>query len=83
MRLFGFNVIQNRDLKRSLSEDETRQLHNAWMNDVGAWMTPDCLQKYNYLLEEAEKLGKEKGKDKYKDKKGTSKGSAGKPAKGI
>lgn len=53
------------------------------MNDVGAWMTPGCLQQYNDLLEGAQELGKEKGTGKSKDKKGKSKGSAGTPAKGV
>ena len=52
------------------------------MNDVGAWMSPDCLQQYNDLMQEADELDEGKGKGKAKkgwDKgkfKGKGKGSA-------
>ena len=56
-------------MKRSLSEAETAALHNAWMNDVSSWMTPDCLQQYDDLIQQADELGfKGKGKSKGKNK---------------
>ena len=79
------NVGDIRDLnfKRSLTTEEMRKVHNAWMNDVSAWMSPECLQQYEDLMQQADELdkGKGKGKDTRKDK-GANKGSAGKPAKG-
>ena len=59
------------------------KLQDAWMNDVSAWMSPECLQQYEDLMQRADELdkGKGKGKDTRKDK-GANKGSAGKPAKG-
>ena len=84
LRMFNVNEIQDTDFKRALTQDEARSLHNAWMNDVGAWMSPDCLQKYSDLMQEADELDKGKGKGKAKkgwDKgKGKDKGSAAKPA---
>ena len=96
LRMFNVNEIQDTDFKRSLTHDETKSLHNFWMNDVGAWMSPDCLQQYNDLMQEADELDKGKGKGKAekgwvkgKDKgkgkgkgKGKDKGSAAKPAHG-
>ena len=54
-------------MKRSLSEEETAALHNAWMNDVSSWMSRDCLQQYDDLIELAKVMdfiGKGKGKGK-------------------
>ena len=83
-RLFDAKVFQDRDLRRSLSMDETKALHNEWMNDVASWMNPDCLQQYNDLIDEADELDKNKGKGKRQGKKskakGKEKGSVGKPA---
>ena len=83
-RLHNVGEIRDIDFKRSLEKEETRKLHNAWMNDVGAWMSPDCLQQYNDLIQEADELDKGNGKGKAKkgrDKgKGKNKGSAAKPA---
>ena len=80
VRLHNFGDIQDVDLERSLDNAETAKLHNAWMNDVGAWMSPDCLQQYNDLSQEADELDKGKGKGSAgKSAKGVEKGSAGKP----
>ena len=78
-RLHNVGEIRDIDFKRSLEKDETRKLHNAWMNDVGAWMSPDCLQQYNDLIQEADELDKGKGKGSGgKSAKGVEKGNAGK-----
>ena len=37
--------ISDRDFMRSLTEKETRMVHNRWMNDVHAWMSSDCLKE--------------------------------------
>ena len=34
----------------SLSEPEMTLVHNAWMNDVSAWMNEKCLDQYTELL---------------------------------
>ena len=93
--LYATDDIRDQDHRRSLTEEEMRSLHNAWMNDVERWMSPDCLQEYNALISEAEELesyggkhkGKGRGKSKGKDKgRGKSKddknGSAEKPEHG-
>jgi len=78
-------------MHRSLTEAETALLHNAWMNDVGAWMSKDCLDRCNEYIEEADELdrariaGKGRGKSKGKGhgkSKGAKHGSAEKPAHG-
>ena len=54
---------QNKDanLKRSLEEPETKDIHNAWMNDVRSWMTPGPLKEYEDLITEANRLDQGKG----------------------
>ena len=59
--------ISDRDFTRSLSEAETTLVHNAWMNDVSAWMNKMCLEQYDELVSQESTKGK-------------GKGSAGKPA---
>ena len=44
------HTISDRDLTRSLDENEAKLLHNAWMNDVSEWMNAECLAQYNQLL---------------------------------
>ena len=39
LRLHSLGEIPDIDFKRSLTETETRALHNAWMNDVREWMS--------------------------------------------
>ena len=85
MELHRLKEIPDIDFKRSLETWEVQSLHNKWMNDVGSWMTPDCLQQYNDLIQEAEELEKGKGKGNAGKlakgtKKGENKGKAGKPA---
>ena len=76
-RLFHLGHINDEDLKRSLTETECKLVHNAWMNDVSAWMSSDCLQDYNTLIREADALPTGKS-----GKKGGGKGSAAKPVVG-
>ena len=59
-------VFSDRDFTRSLDEHEARLLHNAWMDDVSAWISTECLAQYNQLLTH--------------DSEGKGKGSAAKPA---
>ena len=80
--LFNMNEFADRDPSRTLSNDETKKIHNAWMNDVGSWMAEDVLAQYQALLREADELDQQKGKGKQGGKAGRGKGSAGKPAKG-
>ena len=74
--------ISDLDFKRSLDNDETKAIHNAWMNQVDDWMSAECLQTYDHLLEQAEEVDAQakKGKRKEKPPKGRKKGSAAKPA---
>ena len=75
-RLFdNHRQIPDLDFKRSLDNDETKAIHNAWMNDVSDWMSADCLQRYNFLLAQAEELDKQTktGKGKEKPPKGMKK----------
>ena len=80
-RLFNMGELPDRDLLRDLGKDDTAKIHNAWMNDVGSWMTEEALAEYDELLREAGELDLEKGKGKQGGKSGRGKGSAGKPAK--
>ena len=76
------------NFQRSLDDDETKHVHNAWMNDVAAWMHPACLQRYQSLLSEADERdrlgvkgrGKTSGRQKDRNEK-KQKGSAAKPAR--
>ena len=52
--------ISDRDFARSLSEAETTLVHNAWMNDVSAWMNKTCLEQYNELMSQESTKGKGK-----------------------
>ena len=70
--LYEAQEIADLDFKRSLQKWEMQQLHNQWMNDVGSWMSPDCLKQYNDYIWEATRRDKGKGKGK---------GNAGKLAK--
>ena len=82
-KLFDNNrQIPDLDFKRSLDNDETKAIHNAWMNHVDDWMSAECLQTYDLLLEQAEELDEQatNGKGKEKPPKGRKKGSAAKPA---
>ena len=81
----------DRNLDRCLTAEETKKIHNLWMNDVKSWMSTECLQQYEKLLAKADEYDKGKGKGKKgeydkgkgKGKKGTKgKGGAGKSAKG-
>ena len=81
----------DRDLDRCLTAEETKKIHNLWMNDVKSWMSKECLQQYETLLAKADEYDKGKGKGKKgeydkgkgKGKKGMKgKGGAGKSAKG-
>ena len=71
--------ISDRDFTRSLSEAETTLVHNAWMNDVSAWMNETCLEKYNELMSQESTKGKGKG-SAGKPASSARKRSAGKPA---
>ena len=62
LRLFNNGAVCDTDIWRSLTEEETALLHNAWMNDVTEWMTAECLDKYETLLREANELDRQKGK---------------------
>ena len=66
-RLADEGNISDKDFNRSLSEPETTLVHNAWMNDVSAWMNEKCLDQYTELLSQESTKGK-------------GQGSAGKPA---
>ena len=57
--------FDDKDFKRALDEQETKNSRNEWMNDVAAWMIPECLQKYDELMAKADELdakGRRKGK---------------------
>ena len=71
-RLFNNHKFHDKDFKRALDEQETRNLHNEWMNDVAAWMISACLQEYTALIAEADEL------DARKRPKGESKGKKAK-----
>ena len=53
------------DFNRSLTEEETKMLHNLWMNDVSSWMSVECLLLYNNLLKQGNDV-ENKGKGKCK-----------------
>ena len=76
-------TIKDGDIERSLTEDETKIVHNLYMNDVEYWMTPEVAQKYYALIAEADeedRKAKGKGKNAGGQKgKGKSKRSAEKP----
>ena len=61
-RAFNDRQILDRDLDRSLTEAETRVVHNLYMNDVGAWMNAEALGQYRTLIAEADMEDKGKGK---------------------
>ena len=75
-RLADVRDIPDRDCNRSLTEQETSLLHNAWMNDVSQWMSAECLAQHDELLSQAEQddAAKGKGKGKYSAAKPASKG---------
>ena len=86
-------VICHKEYDRSLTSHEMTDLHNAYMNDVSAWMSPECLKTYRELNQAADELDKGWSKGKKGEhsagkpvRKGGSKGvgkkgeySAGKP----
>ena len=75
--------ISDTDFKRSLTDQETRHVHNAFMSDVAAWMTSDCLQDYQRLIQEAEELDYYgKGSKGSWGKKGNGKSGEGNKSKG-
>ena len=55
-------AIKDLDTERSLTEDETKIVHNLYMNDVSAWMSAEVLVEYNDLLEQADMEAEGKGK---------------------
>ena len=68
-RLFHNNrKTPDLNFERSLSNDETKAIHNAWMNDVSDWMSADCLQTYNFRLAQADDLDKQTKKWKGNEK---------------
>ena len=80
-KLYACGRFPDGNTQRSLDPTELALVHNAWMNDVVAWMDPECLNRYNALLRENEQrqkgkgkgrrgkgLGKTKGKDQGKSK---------------
>ena len=71
--LYGRRYIEDDDFERSLIENETKHVHNLWMNDVKEWMSDDCYQLYTDLLKSAADL-KSQGRDECKSKKGHGKG---------
>ena len=61
-RLHNLNTFPDLDFSRSLTEEETKSLHNAWMNDVESWMSEECFGQYERLIEKANELDSNKGK---------------------
>ena len=60
-RLADNDLFKDKNFDRSLTPDETMALHNAWMNDVAAWMNEECLTWYTALqtlAEQSERKGK-------------------------
>ena len=80
VKLENLGEFEDQNVLRDLNNDEARLVHNAFMNDCEAWMTPECLNDYNRLLAENEQLQNEKPAKGNKNKgcssraKGTSKG---------
>ena len=44
-RLCNVGDISDVNFARSLTTEEMTKVHNAWMNDVTDWMSPECLQQ--------------------------------------
>ena len=64
-------------MDRSLTEEETKTVHNLWMSDVDTWMDAECLQEYQGLLRQADELdtkGKGTGKKGAKGQKSKGQG---------
>ena len=59
-RLFNSDTFPDLDFERSLTEEETKSLHNAWMNDVEYWMSDECFGQYERLIEKANQLDSNK-----------------------
>ena len=51
-RLADEGEISDKNFRRSLTEQETTLVHNAWMNDVADWMNEECLHQYVELLKQ-------------------------------
>ena len=60
-RLVEEGKISDGDFNRSLTDPETSLVHNAWMNDVSAWMNAECLAQYRELMSQESIRGKGKG----------------------
>ena len=62
------------DIRRSLKKDELALVHNAWMNDVAAWMETECFKQYTALLLENDEVkrstrqGRDRGRSKGNEK---------------
>ena len=52
MQLYDEGSIHDTDCNRALTEQETRRLHNQWMNDVTSWMNNECLLQYTELMDQ-------------------------------
>ena len=75
-RLHNEKILPDLDFKRPLTEEGMKPLHNAWMNDVESWMSPECLEAHQHLIEQANELERNRGKCK-------GKGSGGKDPTGV
>ena len=81
-RAHNLGEIPDLDLERSLLEEETKVVHNHYMNDVGAWMNAETLEQYKALIAEADMEDKGKGKSAGNTKgKGKGKNAGGKKRK--
>ena len=63
-RLHNLDTFPDLDFERSLTEVETKSLHNAWMNDVESRMSEECFEQYERLIEKANQLDSNKGAGK-------------------
>ena len=51
-KLVAISELPDRDYERSLTSDDMKLLHNAWMNDTQSWMRQSS-QEYERLREDA------------------------------